>query len=61
MLKPDGYPLPWCHELGVAYWRANYVWCWRSSAWAEWQSTKSMAQIIPVLRWVLGLQGERGQ
>jgi hypothetical protein len=50
---PDDYPLPRTNR-GVAYWAINFALCACATGWAEWQSKRDMAQIIPVIRWLAG-------
>lgn len=50
--KPE-YPLPIDPVSGCAWWRFNMAYCLLKSGYREWQSQKSMSEIIPVLRWML--------
>lgn len=43
----EGYPLPWCDEFDVPYWVANIDLIRSREGWAEWQSRRSMNEIIP--------------
>ena len=46
--RPEGYPLPWCDALDMAYWQVNYTLC-GEPVWREWQAGKRMVEIIPAI------------
>ena len=46
--RPEGYPLPWCDALDMAYWQVNYTLCGEPD-WREWQAGKRMVEIIPAI------------
>lgn len=59
MGKPEGYPLPWCEALDIAYWQINMTLCLRFKRWSKWQAGKPMAEIIPVLDRLIEKKRER--
>lgn len=46
-MKSDGYPLPWCEALDLPYWQINWAMRLLRPEWAEAQTGREMAQIIP--------------
>lgn len=47
MAAPAGYPLPWCEQLDLPYWKVNMMLCGTVDGWRSWQAHKPMAEIIP--------------
>ena len=48
-----GYPLPCDPVTGVGWWRWNVFFIMRLAGYGDWQSSRRMSEIIPVLRWLL--------
>lgn len=52
-MKPEKYPLPWCDKTDEPYWKINWSLCDYRRGWRDWQAEKKMAEIIPVIDWLL--------
>lgn len=54
-MKPENYPLPWNAELDCPYYEINMYCIFKFEGYAEWQSGKRMAEIIPAIDTALAM------
>jgi hypothetical protein len=48
--RPKDYPLPWCVELNLPFWKINILLCVYEEGWAEWQKSRYMSEVIPKIK-----------